>query len=175
MSIDSQIKDSASFDVIWMSRRSFLYGALMLCGAAISAEIACALGRLFSPSDSGAESQPVSLKLSDLKPNRAVQVRCGDQPVLVIRYREGDREELLAYSAVCTHLGCLVSWMPSREAKKISNMKSGYIFYCPCHDGAFGPHGEVLAGPAPLPLEKVEITVRNDTIIVGGIKSGAAE
>jgi len=175
MSIDRQATDSGSLDATWMSRRSFLTGAMVLCGTAISAETAFALARLFSPADSGEGSQPVSLKLSDLKPNRAVQVRCGDQPVLVIRYREGDREELLAYSAVCTHLGCLVSWMPSSEAKKVSNLKSGYIFYCPCHDGAFGPHGEVLAGPAPLPLEKVEITVSNDTIIVGGMKSGAAQ
>ncbi len=144
----------------------------MFCGAVISGEIIYVLGQFFSPTESAGEAQAATLKMSELKPDRAVSVRCGDLPVLVVKHMEGEKEELLAYSAVCTHLGCLVNWVPASEAKKFSNIKSSYVFFCPCHDGVFGPHGEVLAGPAPLPLEKVQVTVKGDDIIVGGMHSG---
>ena len=43
---------------------------------------------------------------------------------------------LYAVSAVCTHLGCIVSRSPEG-------------FECPCHGSRFDPDGRVIAGPAP--------------------------
>ncbi|MEZ5070206.1 MAG: Rieske 2Fe-2S domain-containing protein [Bacteroidales bacterium] len=57
---------------------------------------------------------------------------CG---VFVYRDNEGVR----ALSAVCTHLGCVLTATPDG-------------FECPCHGSAFNREGQVLYGPAPRSL-----------------------
>ncbi len=61
----------------------------------------------------------------------------------VIHNRDG---EFVAYSLVCTHLGCTLT-------------ESSSGFDCPCHGSQFDENGNVLAGPAqtPLKIQRVEI------------------
>lgn len=53
-----------------------------------------------------------------------------------------DKGKAHKYSAICTHLGCIVSW---NELEK--------SFDCPCHGSRFsGQTGNVINGPAKTPL-----------------------
>lgn len=53
-----------------------------------------------------------------------------------------DKGKAHKYSAICTHLGCIVGW---NELEK--------SFDCPCHGSRFsGQTGNVINGPANTPL-----------------------
>ena len=59
-----------------------------------------------------------------------------------------------AFSAVCTHAGCLVSEV------------TGGTINCPCHGSRFaGADGSVTAGPAPSPLAAVAVTVKDGKVV----------
>jgi Rieske Fe-S protein len=60
--------------------------------------------------------------------------------------------EFRAYSAVCTHQGCIVN-----------DVKSGTI-NCNCHGSKFGLDGSVSQGPASAPLPAVAVKVTGDQI-----------
>ncbi len=75
------------------------------------------------------------------------------QKVVVTQPASG---EFKAFSAVCTHMGCIVS--------KIAN---GTID-CPCHGSQYSiKNGAVVAGPAPAPLPAQAIKVSGSDIILG--------
>jgi rieske iron-sulfur protein len=61
---------------------------------------------------------------------------------------EWTAEGYVAYSAICTHLGCTV----------LEGLKAGAIF-CPCHAGVFDPSrgAIVVSGPPPRPLPQLPI------------------
>jgi Rieske Fe-S protein len=63
--------------------------------------------------------------------------------------------EYKAFSAVCTHMGCIV------------NQISGGRIDCPCHGSEYSiTDGAVLAGPAPRPLPAKQIKVTGDSIFL---------
>ncbi len=64
----------------------------------------------------------------------------------------------VAYSAVCTHLGCTISWVPNPESPILSYAE------CFCHNSIFDPArgAKVLAGPAPVPLAQIGVKVAKD-------------
>jgi Rieske Fe-S protein len=63
--------------------------------------------------------------------------------------------EFKAFSAVCTHMGCIVN--------QISDGK----IECPCHGSEYSiASGAVLRGPAPKPLPAKQIKVSGDSIFL---------
>ena len=59
-----------------------------------------------------------------------------------------------AFTAVCTHQGCIV------------NTVSGGTINCPCHGSKFSiVNGSVVNGPAPSPLAPVSIEVQGTSIV----------
>jgi Rieske Fe-S protein len=78
--------------------------------------------------------------------------------VEIVRVAPGSGTEgLVAYSAICTHLGCVVY---------ASLTNNGHIG-CPCHASQFDPANKaaVIGGPAPRPLPGLPIDVAADGTI----------
>lgn len=64
-------------------------------------------------------------------------------------------EKFKAFSAICTHLGCIVDWDgPKKE------------IVCPCHAGLFDLDGRVVSGPPPRPLPTYNVKVSDGRIFV---------
>ena len=55
---------------------------------------------------------------------------------------------LAAYSLLCTHVCCEVTWEASSN-----------VFFCACHGSEFDSAGRVLRGPAGAPLPSITLTV----------------
>ena len=64
--------------------------------------------------------------------------------------------ELRAFSAVCTHLGCIIQWQPTEH----------HALYCACHGGMFTREGKVVGGPPPRPLPSYPVEVRDGQVFV---------
>jgi Rieske Fe-S protein len=63
--------------------------------------------------------------------------------------------EFKAFSAVCTHMGCIV------------NQISNETIDCPCHGSQYSiTTGAVVAGPAPRPLPAKQFKVSGDSIFL---------
>lgn len=67
-----------------------------------------------------------------------------DQRVWMIRNEEG----MYALISICTHLGCTPIYHLADDLIK-----------CPCHGSNFNQDGDVVAGPAPRPLERAVISL----------------
>lgn len=65
--------------------------------------------------------------------------------------------DFVAMSNVCTHLGCRVRWVADRGQ-----------FFCPCHNGQFDKDGNVLGGPPPRSLDRYEVKVEGDQLLIKG-------
>ena len=114
------------------------------------------IGYLWPPARSGSTSGGRILvgTVDDFPPGTGKVVPVGNKPVIVLNTEQGIR----VFSAVCTHLGCIV-------LDKDPGMS--YIL-CPCHDGRFNPiNGTVIAGPPPRPLPAYEFSVEDGKIYVG--------
>lgn len=75
----------------------------------------------------------------DIPPGEGAVIRQGATKLAVYKRESG---ELQVCSAICTHLGCVVSWNRAEKS-----------WDCPCHSSRFSPEGEVLHGPAATPLK----------------------
>ncbi len=139
-----------------VTRKAVLTGAGV--GVAALALAACSSGSE-SP-DAGSSSAQASSGASGEASSGAL-AKTADVPVgsgvivgktVVTQPTAGDFK---AFSAVCTHSGCLVN--------KIAD---GTID-CPCHGSKFSLDGAVVNGPAKKPLEPVSVRVQGDSIVPG--------
>ncbi|MGR4847612.1 FAD-dependent oxidoreductase [Streptomyces sp. LARHCF252] len=81
--------------------------------------------------------------VESLPPGEGAVVRAGGHRLAVYRDDDGT---LHAFSARCTHLGCLVAFNGAERA-----------WECPCHGSRFDTDGKVIQGPATKPLEQRDI------------------
>jgi glycine/D-amino acid oxidase-like deaminating enzyme/nitrite reductase/ring-hydroxylating ferredoxin subunit len=79
--------------------------------------------------------------VADIAPGEGAVVRRGLKKLAVYRDEGGRLHEC---SAVCPHMGCVVTWNSAAKS-----------WDCPCHGSRFSAKGEVLNGPAISPLSSV--------------------
>ncbi len=92
---------------------------------------------------------------SDIPIGQGKVVSMGNKPIIVVNTDHGAK----AFSAICTHLGCICIWDQTRQT-----------IVCPCHDGQFNPTtGAVIAGPPPTPLPEIPASVEGEDIYVGEV------
>jgi Rieske Fe-S protein len=135
-------------------RREFLN--LILGGGAVAglcAAVYAAVRYIIPPeSPEASPATVVAAKVGELAPDSGKIFRFGEKPGLLVRLPDG---EYRAFSAVCTHLSCTVQYR--------SDLKH---IWCACHDGHYDLNGVNIAGPPPRPLERFEVIVRADEILV---------
>jgi len=102
--------------------------------------------------ESAAANVTLTFKPEDIPPNGAEIFKFGSRAGILIRTAAG---EFRAFSAVCSHLGCIVQYRSD----------IGHI-WCACHNGHFDLNGHVVEGPPPEPLEAYTVNVRGDQIVV---------
>jgi cytochrome b6-f complex iron-sulfur subunit len=122
--------------------------------AALAALAGCGSGSSSSSSSAAAPAPGgVITPLSAVPVGSAVVAKdASGAPIVVSQPKAGT---VVAFSAICTHMGCTVA-------------PAGARFACPCHGSMYdAATGAVLKGPAPQPLAKVAVHVDGGNVVAG--------
>lgn len=145
------------------SRRQFLHLGAVVGATASSVSLLSSCGSDTTNSEVGegggsttasvSGSRTLIAREAHMSPGTATQFTDSGQPAVLIQLKNGD---FVAYSAVCTHQGCIVDYDKS----------SGELI-CPCHGAVYDPahDARVMQGPAPKPLPKIAIKVKNGKVL----------
>jgi cytochrome b6-f complex iron-sulfur subunit len=130
-----------------ISRRSLLDVLLAFGGAAWGLGMAAPAALYLWPARSSGPGETVVKvgAVNDLAVGGARMVQARGLPIIVLRRGP---DEFKAFSAICTHLGCVVEWDAAKR-----------LISCPCHAGQFSPDGQVISGPPPSPLKPYPVMV----------------
>ena len=133
------------------SRRSFVT-TIAGFGVLIGLGVALASVKIPSSSSSPVSSQTTAGPSSAITNTNSMQVGSpvyfeypSGYPNVLIKRSDGS---LAAYSLLCTHVCCEVTYESSSN-----------LFYCPCHGSEFDSAGRVIRGPAGSPLPSITLTV----------------
>jgi cytochrome b6-f complex iron-sulfur subunit len=141
-----------------MSRRGFVKTAVLGVGLAYAGAIGYPVYRyLNSPVEKAIVAsavKEVTLEGAEkIALGTALMFKFGARPAMLIHHKDGS---WLALDAVCTHLGCTVSFDPENDR-----------IFCACHGGVYDAKtGENVAGPPPKPLAKYEVAVGTGSVTV---------
>jgi cytochrome b6-f complex iron-sulfur subunit len=134
-------------------RRNFLFIMVGAVGVALGGLISWPVWKYLAPGKKSGELEKISIARGDVALGKAHFFNFHGRPAVVLQPEPGD---FAAFSAVCTHLGCVVKWVADKQE-----------FLCPCHGGKFSTEGTVLGGPPPKPLESLPVAVQGDQVLVG--------
>lgn len=137
------------------TRRRFIDWLLATSGGGLLLSILYPVARYLIPPGTGeaaASSVTLPFKPADIAANTGRIFKFGNRPGIIVRTASG---ELRAYSALCTHLGCIVQYRPDLAH-----------IWCACHNGHYDLSGRNIAGPPPTPLDAFTLNVRGDQIVV---------
>lgn len=105
-----------------------------------------------APAGTPTDTPAALARLADIPVGGSISATLAGAPILISQPEAGT---VVAFSAICTHQGCVVA--PGEGE-----------FACPCHSSRFNlSSGEVRGGPAQRPLEKVPVAVDGDSVVAG--------
>lgn len=137
------------------TRRGFLDWMIAFCSVITGLAMTIPGLMYLWPATKGNGAENVEVQgANNLSPGQSITMQVGGKAVIVVRGREGFK----AFSAICTHLGCLVRWDSSTRK-----------FLCPCHAATFDADGSVVSGPPPAPLPVYKIKEVGEKIFVSAI------
>ncbi|MCX6136913.1 MAG: Rieske (2Fe-2S) protein [Ignavibacteriales bacterium] len=90
--------------------------------------------------------------LKDIEKDSGQIVKFGNKPVILVRTAAGD---VRAFSAVCTHLECTVTYR-----------KDFGMIWCACHNGKYDLNGRNVSGPPPRPLDELRVTIQGEEVSI---------
>jgi arsenite oxidase small subunit len=159
---------------IKLGRRSFLKSGGAAAAAVGAAVIPIRNASAATPAASGGTTLPyprqVVGKAAGLPVNQATNFTYPDasSPCYAIRMGSpvkggvGPNQDIVAYSAMCTHMGCPVAYESGTK-----------VFKCGCHFSMFDPedHGQMVCGQATenLPMIMLEYDAKTDSVHAVGI------
>lgn len=118
-----------------------------------------------------ADAYPVTnvAELASLKVDTPVTFTYPDEnsPAVLVRLKQhaaggvGPGNTIVAYSMLCTHKGCPVSYRPERK-----------LLICPCHWSSFDPAkaGQMVIGQGSQALPQISLRVNGNTVQAIGIE-----
>jgi len=135
-------------------RRNFLHSMLGFAAVSVSALVLLKIATLPSSqgqtptyvSQPGTQNAKLLANTANIPPNQSLALNDPTfGPIILIHLDNG---QVVAYSSICTHAGCQVQFDPA-----------GRDIACPCHGAVYDPYNnaQVVAGPAPYPLQKIPI------------------
>ncbi len=136
-----------------MERRGFLKLLASLLGLSAVGAFAYPLFRYLLPVEAALGPKNLSIPIGEVPVNSTKELMFGSTPIIVLDIPD---KGYLAFSRVCTHLGCLVKFDKERQE-----------FICPCHAGIYDLEGNVVSGPPPRPLRKFAVKVAGDNLVIG--------
>jgi Rieske Fe-S protein len=142
-----------------MKRREFLNWITGFVGATLGAFVAYPILRYLVPpkTPEAATRRVVAAKKDEVAPGSFKIFPFGGRPGILIRSADGSYRAL---SAECTHLACTVQF--KKDEGKI---------WCACHDGRYDLEGRNISGPPPRPLERYDVHVIGDEVVVEKAKA----
>ncbi len=94
--------------------------------------------------EAGLEISPADrARFDDLAPGQSRQAEVGERKIAAWRAPDG---QLVFVSAKCSHMGCAIKWNAAETS-----------WDCHCHGSRFTPDGQVIEGPALMPLQKAVV------------------
>jgi Rieske Fe-S protein len=150
-----------------VNRRKFMQVGIFAISGTIAAVSTAALARFtVGPSFKKEKSNWIEIELEDVQDENPSFTR------VVFEYAKKDgwlitnkrtlayvkrlnEDNVVAISAACMHLGCIVTWDENSK-----------IFKCPCHDGRYDEEGRVISGPPPAPLKRHKTKVEDGRLFI---------
>jgi cytochrome b6-f complex iron-sulfur subunit len=133
-----------------IDRRQFLNGAWKVLGVVLIAEGVWTTYDLLNPQAAAGGGVIDAGPLSDFLEEGSVRYFLNGR-FYVTSYQGG----LRALYQKCPHLGCGVPFCSSSQQ-----------FECPCHGSVYNVIGEYLHGPAPRGMDRFEIQIQGDRVMV---------
>lgn len=134
-------------------RRNFLFVIVGVVGVVLGGLTSWPVWKYLAPGRISGELEKISIPRSELALGGAHFFSFHGKPAVVLQVNPG---VFVAFSAVCTHLGCVIKWVAEQQE-----------FLCPCHAGRFSTEGTVLGGPPPKPLESLPVVLQGDLVMIG--------